>query len=30
MYDPEGRDQHFMMIFREDGQGSADFQIEKM
>lgn len=30
MYDPGGTDQHFIMTFREDGQGSADFEIEKM
>jgi hypothetical protein len=30
MHDPEGRDQHFIMTFREDGQGSAGFEIEKM
>jgi hypothetical protein len=30
MYDPGGKDQHFLMTFREDGQGSAGFEIEKM
>ena len=30
IYDPEGKKQQFIMTFREDGQGSADFKIQKM
>ena len=30
IYDPEGNKQQFIMTFREDGQGSADFKIQKM
>jgi hypothetical protein len=30
VYDPEGVKKQLIMTFREDGQGSADFQIQKM
>lgn len=30
IYDPEAKQQHFLITFREDGQGSAGFEIEKM
>jgi hypothetical protein len=30
VYDPEGAKKHLIITFREDGQGSADFQIQKM
>ena len=30
VYDPEGVKAQFIMTFREDGQGSADFGIQKM
>ncbi len=30
VYDPKGATKQFIMTFREDGQGSADFQIQKM
>jgi len=30
VYDPEGTPKQFIMTFREDGQGSADFEIQKM
>ena len=30
VYDPEGVKKQFIMTFREDGQGAADFQIQKM
>jgi hypothetical protein len=30
IYDLEGANRPFIMTFREDGQGSADFQIQKM
>jgi len=30
VYEPEGRQQKFILTFREDGQGSANFEIQKM
>ncbi|MEM9282168.1 MAG: hypothetical protein AAGA96_10095 [Verrucomicrobiota bacterium] len=30
VYDPEGTKKAFVMTFREDGQGSADFEIQPM
>ena len=30
IYDIEGTPKRFIMTFREDGQGSADFEIQKM
>jgi len=30
VYDPEGAKKQYIITFREDGQGSADFQIQKM
>jgi len=30
IYEPEAKQQHFLVTFREDGQGSAGFEIEKM
>jgi hypothetical protein len=30
VYDPEGTPKQFILTFREDGQGSADFEIQKM
>jgi hypothetical protein len=30
IYDPEAKDQHFIMTFREDGQGSTGFEIQKV
>jgi hypothetical protein len=30
VYDPDGAKKQLVMTFREDGQGSADFQIQKM
>jgi len=29
VHDPEGTPKQFIMTFREDGQGSADFEIQK-
>lgn len=30
VYDADGASQMFIMTFKEDGQGSADFEIERM
>ena len=30
VYDPRGRKKNFMMIFTEDGSGTANFEIEEM
>lgn len=30
VHEPKGLEQSFILTFREDGQGSADFEIEKM
>ena len=30
IYDIEGANQPFILTFREDGQGSANFEIKKM
>jgi len=30
IFDPKGASKQFIMTFREDGQGSADFEIQKM